>query len=999
MSAAGFTLNECEFPDAADAGRARSGLERWQDAVARTGDADLQAAAASLLGDSPARQLLNSVFGNSSFLTLCAELEPAFTLFLLANGPDASCRQVMDLVAEASRKAVAGEDPTQSLRIAKRRLALATALADIAEIWPLEEVTGSLSDFADASLDCALCYLLRQAAERGVVRLPDPDTPLWNSGLIVIGMGKLGARELNYSSDIDLIVLYDTDLIETADPYSLQKHFVRLTRNLVRIMSERTADGYVFRTDLRLRPDPGSTPLALSVLAAETYYETLGQNWERAAFIKARAVAGDREAGNAFLKQLRPFVWRKNLDFAAIQDIHSIKRQINAHRGGSTIAIAGHNIKLGRGGIREIEFFVQTQQLIWGGRLPELRAIMTVAALAALAEAEKITSDVSRELAEAYRYLRRVEHRLQMLNDEQTHSLPKDTDKLREFAIFMGYPDGGTFGAALERQLRTVESHYAELFEGAPELSVENGIGGNLVFTGGEVDPDTLVTLERLGFSNPQVVNDAIRGWHHGRYRAMRSTRARELLTELTPILLKALSDKPDPDAVFLAFDQFLGGLPAGIQLFSMFSANPELLQLVVEIMGVAPRLAKHLTRRPWVLESVLGADFFEPPPSAEDLLQELRTLLSAARDLEDVLDISRRWSKDRQFQVGVQSLRNRLEPAEAAKAWSNIADTAIGGLYPRVEAEFAGQHGRIEGCEMAVVGMGKLGGQEMTATSDLDLIFIYGTPVESATSDGDRPLHATQYFARLSQRLINALTAPTAEGRFYEVDMRLRPSGKAGPIAVSLEGFQRYQGEEAWTWEQMALTRARVVSGPPHLVSGINDAIHRVLTKRRESNGLLLDVADMRQRLETEKGTGSIWEIKQMRGGLVDIEFIAQYLQLLHAHDHPHILSTGTMTAIQNIRAAKLLDESVADDLVDGLQLWQSVQERLRLTLSDAIEATGADDAPKALREALQNIGGLDFEALATKIRETRRRVHEHFIAIVEAPAEALRTATGNPT
>lgn len=992
MSQSGFPPNDREFPAAADAGRACSGLERWQEAVVRTGDTDLQAAANNVLGDRSARRLLNSALGNSSFLTLCAEQEPAFMIFLLTDGPDAGCRRIMNFVAKISQKAKSGEDPSSSLRIAKRRLALTTALADIAEAWSLEAVTGKLSDFADASLDCAVIYLLAQAAKRGAFTLPDLREPLRDSGLIVIGMGKLGARELNYSSDIDLIILYDTDRIETNDPDSLQKHFVRLTRNLVRIMSERTAEGYVFRTDLRLRPDPGSTPPAMSVLAAETYYETLGQNWERAAFIKARAVAGDRKAGNDFLKQMRPFVWRKNLDFAAIQDIHSIKRQINAHRGGGTIAIAGHNIKLGRGGIREIEFFTQTQQLIWGGRLPELRAIMTIAALSALAEARKISDDASRQLIEAYRYLRRVEHRLQMLNDEQTHSLPKDREKLNEFAIFMGYPDGEGFGAALEAQLRTVESHYAELFEDSPALSVEDGIGGNLVFTGGEADPETLITLERLGFSNPRVVDDAIRGWHHGRYRAMRNTRAREMLTELTPILLKALSEKPDPDAAFLAFDRFLKGLPAGIQLFSMFHAKPELLRLVVEIMGIAPRLAQHLTRRPWVLESVLSADFFEPPPPVDDLLKELEAVLSSARDLEDVLDISRRWSKDRRFQVGVQSLHGHLDRAAAGVAWSNIAEAAIRGLYPRVQAEFATQHGQIEGCDMAVIGMGKLGGREMTATSDLDLIFVYGTPAESATSNGDRSLHATQYFARLSQRLINALTAPTSEGRFYEVDMRLRPSGKAGPIAVSLEAFQRYQSEDSWTWEQMALTRARVISGRPDLVADINDVIRRVLTKRRDRQGLLADVADMRLRMEMEHHTDSIWDIKHMRGGLVDIEFMAQYLQLLHAHEHPDILSTGTMKALESIRSAELLDRPVVDDLIDGLLLWQRLQERLRLTLNEAIEAVDADDAPKALREALQNIGGLDFETLVTKIRETSERVHAHYITLVEEPADILR-------
>jgi glutamate-ammonia-ligase adenylyltransferase len=990
MPKSGFVLEDRGVPEAADPDRARVGRERWQTAVNSVGDEALAALADDLLGNPTARRALDALFGNSPFLTFIAEQEPSFTGALLIDGPDAARAGVMELVAETRRRALAGGNPSAPLRVAKRRLALTTALADITGAWPLETITGALSDFAEAALRCGAGYLLLETASRGAFTLPDPDDPERGSGLIIIGMGKLGARELNYSSDIDLIIVYDPERIDTREPDALQHHFVRLARNLVRLMADRTREGYVFRTDLRLRPDPGSTPPAMSVMAAEAYYETLGQNWERAAWIKARRVAGDREAGADFLRQLIPFVWRKNLDFAAIQDIHSIKRQINAHRGGSKIAIAGHNIKLGRGGIREIEFFAQTQQLIWGGRLPELRNNVTVEALAILANTRKIGTDAARALTDAYRFLRRVEHRLQMINDEQTHTLPESPEKLHALGVFLGYPDANAFRGDVLARLQCVEGYYAELFEDAPALSVEDEIGGNLVFTGGEPDPETLRTLEHLGFANPEAVDAAIRGWHHGRCRAMRSTRARELLTELMPILLKALSDKPDPYGTFLSFDRFLNGLPAGIQLFSMFHAQPQLLELVVEIMGDAPRLAGYLTLRPSVLESVLSADFFEPPPSPEDLLDEVESVMGETGDLEEILDSSRRWANERTFQVGVQSLRGRLDTDQAAVAWSNIAEVALRGLYPRIEREFARQHGTIPESGMAIIAMGKLGGREMSATSDLDLIFVYTTPKPDVASDGPRPLPATQYFARLSQRLINAVTARTTEGRLYEVDMRLRPSGKAGPIAVSIESFTRYQREEAWTWEQMALTRARIIAGPPALVADVEAVIRSALTRGRDPEALVADVADMRARMDEEHHTDSIWEVKHLRGGMVDIEFIAQYLQLRHAHAHPEILSANTMRALRAIGAAGILEPSVADELIEASALWQRVQNHIRLTLSGAIDAIGDEDAPKALRQAL--CGGDDeaFSALAERMRDTAQRVHALFDEIVDRPAAA---------
>ncbi|MBO34118.1 MAG: bifunctional [glutamate--ammonia ligase]-adenylyl-L-tyrosine phosphorylase/[glutamate--ammonia-ligase] adenylyltransferase [Rhodospirillaceae bacterium] len=987
-----FAIEQSGLPITASSQHAALGIDRWRKAVELSGDAGIEAFADSVLNNPVGRRLLEAIFGNSPFLTHAAVSDPGFTQKLLSEGPDSLYTKVIVGLQHCRKDGIGISDLGRFLRIAKRRVSLLIAVADITGVWSLERVTHALSDFAEASLGCAVQYILKDAAGKRAFNLIDSEQPEKNSGFVVIGMGKLGARELNYSSDIDLIVLYDHEKIHTDSPEALQNHMVRMTRNLVRLMDERTVDGYVFRTDMRLRPDPSATPLAISLLAAETYYESLGQNWERAAMIKARPVAGDRVAGEAFLDHLKPFVWRKNLDFAAIQDIHSIKRQINAHRGGSHIALAGHNIKLGRGGIREIEFFAQTQQLIWGGREPKLRSSATVEALLALAEGGQIAVETGTDLIDAYGFLRRVEHRLQMIDDEQTQILPQDEQGLAHLAAFLGYDGKDAFVSELLAHLRRVEAHYAELFENAPPLGASEETLGNLVFTGSEADPDTIRTIKSLGFVNPEVVDTTVRGWHHGHCRATRSSRSRGLLTELMPVLLKALANTPVPDAAFLKFDEFLANLPAGVQLFSMFYSNPQLLDLLAEIIGLAPRLAEHLSRRPSILESVLSADFFGPSSSPETLDVELDRHLVQAGNLEDVLNISRRWANDRRFQMGVQKLRGHIAPAMASRGLSNIAETALKRLLPRVEEEFIRKHGRIPGSEMVIIAMGKLGGREMTSTSDLDLIFVYTTPDGHVASEGPQPLPPSQYFARLSQRLINAVTAHTAEGRLYEVDMRLRPSGKAGPIASSFEAFVQYHRDAAWTWEHMALTRARVIAGPASLGKKVKTVIRDVLTKPRDENQLVRDIAEMRECMDGEHHTNSIWEVKHMRGGLVDVEFIAQYLLLKYAHAHPEILSPNTWMVLNRIRDAGLIESSAIDQLTEALTLWQTIQGTLLLAIEGRFDKQEGSAVPEGLRETLAELGGaVDFAVLQAKIETMAKKVHVLFVGLIENPAKEL--------
>ncbi|MEX2454823.1 MAG: bifunctional [glutamine synthetase] adenylyltransferase/[glutamine synthetase]-adenylyl-L-tyrosine phosphorylase, partial [Rhodospirillaceae bacterium] len=971
------------LPNPGNREAAELGLQRWVEAGERSEAPDVQSFIRDTIQDTLIRRLLDAIFGNSPFLGHCLIADPAFALRLFRDGPaDTFDRILSDVAAEAPPAATA-ETVMAVQRRARRRVALTVGCADIAGLWPLERIVESLSLFAEAALRSAVAHLLCQGHATGEIELPHPEDPERGSGFIVLGMGKLGARELNYSSDIDLILLFEPERVRYRGSRSPQEYFVRLARQMVRLLEERTRDGYVFRTDLRLRPDPGSTPPVLSTLAAETYYEGTGQNWERAAMIKARPVAGDREAGTAFLGYLRPFIWRKNLDFAAIQDIHSIKRQINAVRGGQRIAVAGHNVKLGRGGIREIEFYAQTQQLIWGGRDPSLREPRTCEALRRLAAAGHIEAEVPEHLAEAYRFLRTVEHRLQMIDDQQTHEIPDDPAKLAAFTRFMGFADTDAFAAALSSRLHLVEDHYAALFEEAPDLAGP----GTLVFTGGEDHPDTLRTLSELGYKQPSAVAATVRAWHHGRYRSLRSTRARELLTELMPALLGAFAKTLDPDAAFLRFNDFLSRLPAGVQILSLLYTNPALLELLAEIMGSTPRLADTLTRYPILFDAVLTADFFEAPPDAAGLAAEFEDALQQARDFQDVLDILRRQVNDRLFQVGVHILRRRFTPDLAGPALSDIADTALRTLYPRQQEEFARQHGRMPGGEMAVVALGKLGGREVSIGSDLDLLFVYRS--DDGTSDGTKPLAAIPYYTRLGQRFLGALTSPTGEGTLYEVDMRLRPSGNAGPLATSLEAFLKYHQEAAWTWEKMALTRARIVVAGDAFGTALEDAIRALLAAPRDPAALLRDVAAMRARIERDRPPGGPWDVKSLRGGLIDIEFLVQYLQLRHASETPEVLAPNTADALGRLHRAGILDAPTTDALTAALHLWRNVQGVLRLSVGEMFDETAVSAASRSFVASV--CGREGFEALKEEILDTAVTCHAIFRRVVEEPASQL--------
>jgi len=902
----------------------------------------------------------------SPYLRQLMAREPAFADRAFSEPADSLLHELLRQVDDA---ATLPSQPgiMQALRIAKARAHLLIAVADVSKAWDVDGVTRALTVFADACLQAAVKWLLRDAVETG--KAARADIP--GSGYVVLAMGKQGAFELNYSSDIDVIVLFDgleNCLNPGAEPGMF---FVRMTRRLVSIMQDVTGDGYVFRTDLRLRPDPRATQVAISIEAAAIYYESQGQNWERAAMIKARAAAGDIALGEEFLSRLRPYIWRKYLDFAAIADVQSLKRQIHAVKGHGTIAIYGHNVKLGRGGIREIEFFVQTQQLIAGGRNAGLRGRSTLDMLDTLAEAKWIAPETATEMKEAYRFLRMVEHRIQMVNDEQSHVLPTDLAAFENLARFAGFDNGAAFAEKLRATFECVQGHYAKLFEDAGDLGTETG---SLVFTGGEDDPETLETLTRMGFRGASELSATIRGWHFGRYAATRSARARELLTELMPALLTALSRTGDADHAFLAFDRFLGGLPAGVQLFSLLKANPRLLDLLATILGTAPRLAEQLSHRPKVLDAVLDPGFFGVLPTAEEMQSGLAAMIPPDLPLDEAADRARVFGKELAFRIGVRVLSETVSAASAGLAFSDLAGLLVGRLHEAVSHDTAARHGVFEGGRSAVIAMGKLGGREMTAGSDLDLIVVYDAAPDAEMSDGARPVSLTQYYARLTQRLVSAVSVPTAEGILYEVDLRLRPSGNKGPVATSLDSFRDYQKEHAWTWEKLALTRARPVCGDPGLMQELAQEIRVGLCQPRDAGQTRADVLDMRRLMLKEQGQSGVWDIKRARGGLVEVEFIAQTLQLLHAAQAPQILDTNTFEAVEKLAAASILTRGEESLLRQASLLYQRVTQVLRLCVTGQYDPA---HSPAGLNRIVASATETpDIAAAESLLAETQTRV-----------------------
>jgi [glutamine synthetase] adenylyltransferase / [glutamine synthetase]-adenylyl-L-tyrosine phosphorylase len=932
-----------------------------------------------LVGDYPVvMDLMAGLCEGSVFLWRLATGDPDRLVRLLNCDPQAYLVDLLSTNAAAISAAQSDVEVMALLRRLKQEATLLIALLDIGGVWEVMRVTQALTELADHTVATALRFVLTSAAADGKLNPRDRAHPERGSGYFVLAMGKMGAFELNFSSDIDLIVCYDPAAGVLPASVEPTPQFVRFTRRLVKLLSERTPDGYVFRVDLRLRPDPASTQIAMSTLAALSYYESIGQNWERAALIKARPCAGDLEAGDAFLKDLLPFVWRKYLDYAAIADVHAMKRRIQAYRGHGEIAVEGHNIKLGRGGIREIEFFVQTQQLITGGRHPELRTRQTLSTLAQLAEGGWIDESAADALDAAYRFLRALEHRLQMVADEQTHTLPADRDRLRRFAQFLGYADRDAFAAALLPHLQRVQFHYGALFEDTGQRAGRH----ELLFPKERDDTATLDKLTELGFRQPLVASATIRQWLTGPYPSLRGQFARDHLVELVPLLIDHFAHTDAPDRTLAAFDRFLAGLRGGARLISLLLRNPDLVALFALTLGAAPRLADIVSQHPQAMDGLIDPAFFGALPDAATLTTGLARIRDQASSYEDFLDGVRLFGQEQLVVIGARVLSGTLSAEQAGEAYARLADALVATLHHAIEQAFRAIHGELKGQESVVLAMGKLGGQEMTAGSDLDLILIYDCAPDAVSSEGERPLFASQYFARLTQRLVSALSAPTNYGSLYKVDLRLRPSGRSGPIATQIGRFKAYQEEEAWTWEHMALTRARVISGSPEFVRRVEEVIRQVLRRERDARLVAGDILEMRRAIATEKGDQNPWDLKYVSGGLIDLEFAAQYLQLIHASQHPQILDPSTIKTLDAAARLGLLSPEDADIVRPAARLYHNLTQVLRLCLSGPFDpkAAGAE-----LLGLLARVADLpDFATLDAHLAETRKQVRSSFLRIL---------------
>jgi glutamate-ammonia-ligase adenylyltransferase len=927
-----------------------------------------------------ARAIVLGIAEASPYLFDLIRADAARALRLLHCDPD---RHLTTLIAETSANvAAAGGDPDvmHLLRRMKSEAALLIALCDIGGVWPVMRVTRALTDLAVSSVQTTVRYLLRQDMARKRILPPDPENPEQGSGLIVLAMGKMGAGELNYSSDIDLIVFFDLEAHTLAEDIEPNSFFVRIAQGVSRLLQQRTGDGYVFRVDLRLRPDPASTPVAVSTASALHYYEREGRTWERAAMIKALPCAGDFKAGEALLAEIAPFVWRKHLDFAALADVHDMKRQMQTFRGQNEISVEGHNVKVGRGGIREIEFFAQTQQLIAGGRHPELRVRPTLEALNILAASNWITYEARDELTLAYEFLRRVEHRLQMLADEQTHSLPDDVGAMERFARFFGYDSREAFASDLLGHLNCVQGHYGRLFEGDPTDNVHLPA---VDYKAGATDQRLLEHFTKLGFRKPAMVAETVQHWMTDDYRALKYEGTRQAFMEFVPSLIVGLADAEEPDLAVVAFDRFLQALQRGGRLISLLSQNRDLVALVALVLGAAPRLGDMLARQPQIMDGLIDPRFFGAMPDQRELSARLAATLEDANSYEEFLDRLRLFGQESLFLIGTRILSGTVSAQQAGIAFADVAEGIAHTLHGLVLDQFVAQHGRIKDQQTAIVAMGKLGSREMTAASDLDLILIYDFDHDAPDSDGPRPLHGAQYFARLTQRLISAFTTRTNYGVLYEVDMRLRPSGRAGPLASRVDSFAEYQETEAWTWEHMALTRARVISATPAFREKIELVIRDVLTRPRETTIIANDVAEMRQAIAEEKGEDDIWDLKHAAGGMVDIEFIAQYLQLVHAAEKPEILSISTQQVLENAARLGVLPPAAADVLRPAVRLYHDLTQVLRLCVSDKFkpETAGTD----LLRILARVSNEPDFSSLQARVRDMQADVRQVFRAVVE--------------
>jgi glutamate-ammonia-ligase adenylyltransferase len=882
-------------------------------------------------------QAIERASANAPFLRSAIDRWPDIVASFVAEGADAAAGRALEI-----------DGDTLPIRLRRQRhaLALAVALGDLSGEKPLEWVTAALSDFADSAMDGALAEAIRE-------RVPDEEP----RGMAILALGKLGSRELNYSSDVDLILLFDPDRLPRRAREDPGEAAVRYARRFVELIQQRTAEGYVARVDMRLRPAPEVTPVALPVGAAISYYESSALPWERAAFIRARAAAGDTALGRLFLDEIQPFIWRRAVDFGAIEEIREISLRIRDHYAQGQGFAAGYDLKRGRGGIREAEFFTQVVQLIHGGREPQLRAPATLDALDALSAAGYLEGDVARALADAYRALRTAEHRVQMIHDRQEHRLPAEPAALDAVARLDGCRDGAELLARLAPHVEAVGRQFDGLISEREER-LSN-------------DPDILrAELGEMGLREVDEAMRRIADWRSGRARSLRSPAARTAFETMLPTLMRAIAAGPDPVRALNRFSDVVDKLSSGVNLYRLLAARPRLADLLALILAHAPPLAEQLGRRPTLLDGLIDESSFALPPDAATLAGRLLSLVDK-EPFDIALDRIRRIVGERRFALGVQLLAAHRDPITIAEGYSDLAEAAIVALSEGVARDFARTHGDVPGGQLVILGLGRLGGRALTHASDLDLIYLFDAP-PGAQSTGAKPLPATDYYNRLASRIGAALGTPTAAGPLYDIDTRLRPQGAQGMLAVSLAAFEAYQRHEAWTWEHMALCRARPLTGSPEARQKVRDLICSILKEEKDAAKVRSDAAEMREEMARHKPPAGPLDIKLGEGGLVDLEFTVHTLQLTRGTAFDPRLEV----ALAELVGAGLIDEGADPDL----RLLSRVLVVLRLVGTQEMEP-----AEESRQLVASLCGYADWPALLAAIGRARQRVAGRWAAVRE--------------
>ncbi|MDD5286499.1 MAG: bifunctional [glutamate--ammonia ligase]-adenylyl-L-tyrosine phosphorylase/[glutamate--ammonia-ligase] adenylyltransferase [Desulfuromonadaceae bacterium] len=893
----------------------------------------------------------------------------------------------------------------RSLRCFKRREILRIAARDLNGLAPLEEVMAELSDLASSTLQIAY-----QVCRRCLIRdhgdpLLDRDNPMSREAeMTVIGMGKLGGRELNFSSDIDIIYFYESDKGETAGiesgsgsrrgVVSLHTFFNKLGEMISKALSQVTEDGFVFRVDVGLRPEGKSGDMAVSLRSAEVYYESWGQSWERTAMLKARPVAGSLELGDHLLKTLQPFVYRKYLDYNLIEDMKQMKQKIDASL--SRSMEGDINLKLGRGGIREIEFFIQALQLVYAGKNPKLRERNSLYALDTLLAAGLIPREDHSKLHEAYRFLRSVEHRIQMVQERQTHNLPTKEEEIKALARRCGYLQTNglsRFRQVLEEHRNNVSVIYGTLFHSRDEKLQQDLNPELFFFLDQKADSDLVKDmLAERHFAELDRAYENLVSLRLGPEKGNLTERSRRILGKITPLLLQEVFESPDPDMALANLERFLSAIATRSSYYALLAENRETIKLLVSLFGMSEFLSKILIGHPELLDSLVSRSYASNAKTRGSMLLELDSLLEQSDYFEDHLDILRRYRNEEFLRIGLNDIYGNMMQGEITAQLSLLGEVCLAAAFRLSVTElrrFGRPLYREEGCDaeanLAIIAMGKLGGEELNYHSDLDIIFVYD---HQGYTNGDKQISNHEYFAKLAQKIISILTMQTREGYVYKIDTRLRPSGNAGPLVTSLDSFLDYHRKEAQIWERQALTKARVVLGNESLAIQLCDVIRQTIYGNSIDDEGRAEIHRLRMRMENElaREKDGSYNIKTGRGGMVDVEFAVQYIQLRDGYRFPELRTSSTIVALKEIRTLALLPEEDAEILQTGYKFLRKLENRLRIIhdysindlsgtkiyLNKLARRLGYD--PKLKNQGAALIS--DYEEITGKIREVFDRL-----------------------